>query len=44
LYIYRNLEKSIKDYKSKIEVLISKTETDDKLIKALKKQLSEAKV
>ncbi|ORY29056.1 hypothetical protein LY90DRAFT_705602 [Neocallimastix californiae] len=40
----KNLEKSIKDYKSKIEVLISKTETDDKLIKALKKQLSEAKI
>jgi len=34
----------MKDYKMKISVLISKTETDDKLIKALKQQLAEIKV
>jgi len=39
----KNLEKSMKDYKMKINVLISKTETDDKLIKALKQQLAEIK-
>jgi len=34
----------MKDYKTKISVLISKTETDDKLIKALKQQLADMKV
>ncbi|ORX53320.1 hypothetical protein BCR36DRAFT_349132 [Piromyces finnis] len=39
----KNLEKTMKDYKTKISVLISKTETDDKLIKALKQQLADLK-